>query len=106
MKIIKTKFFENQLKDLSKKYPKINKDYLFFEWKLNLEPFSDLWSWILKYRIKNSSIPVWKRWGFRIIVKVYLNNILPLLIYSKTIKENVSDIEIIQALENVLEEIN
>jgi len=105
MKFIKTKFFEKQINNLSKKYFKIKDDLSFFEDSINIEPFSNLWSWFFKYRISNSSIPVWKRWWFRIIIKVYWDKILPLLIYSKTVKENVTDIEIIKALEKVLEEL-
>jgi len=106
MKFIKTKFFEEQVKKLKNKYLKIEKDILKFENDFEIEPFSDLWWNIFKYRIRNSSIPVWKRGWFRIILKKYNNIILPLIIYSKTIKENVSDIEIIEALEKVLKEIN
>lgn len=105
MKFIKTNSFVSQLNDLSKKYPKVFLDFSYFEKNISLEPFSDLWNWIFKYRIKNSSIPVWKRWWFRIILKNYKNNILPLLIYSKNSKENVSDIEIIESLEKVISEL-
>lgn len=105
MKVIKTRFFNKQIKQLSKKYLKIEKDVLFFENNLNTEPFFDLWFGLYKYRIKNSSIPVWKRWGFRIIVKIYDDKVLPIFIYSKTQKENISEIEIIKWLEEVLKEL-
>jgi hypothetical protein len=42
MKVIKTRFFNKQIKQLSKKYLKIEKDVLFFENNLNTEPFFDL----------------------------------------------------------------
>ncbi|MDP2104059.1 MAG: type II toxin-antitoxin system RelE/ParE family toxin, partial [Candidatus Gracilibacteria bacterium] len=60
---------------------------------------------IFKYRIKNSSIPTGKRGGFRMIIKIHGDKILPILIYSKTIKENVSDNEIIHALEKIFQEL-
>ena len=105
MKIIKTNFFGSQVLDLLKKYKLLLDDLKFFEDNLDLEPFSDLWNNIFKYRIRNSSIPTWKRWWFRIIVKKYFDKIVPLIIYSKTIKENVSHKEIIIALEKVFEEL-
>ncbi len=105
MKFIKTTFFNSQVLELSKKYKNIHEDILFFENNLIIEPFSDLWNNILKYRLKNSSIPTGKRWGFRIIVKKFWDNILPILIYSKTIKENVNEKEIIFALEKILDEL-
>jgi len=36
MKFIKTKFFTKQLNGLSRKYPKTEKDFLFFEEKFDL----------------------------------------------------------------------
>jgi len=105
MKFIKTKFFTKQLNELSRKYPKTEKDFLFFEEKFDLWYFSDLWNWFFKYRLRNSSIPVWKRWWFRIIIKIYQNKVLPLIIYSKILKENVNQDEIIYALEQVLKEL-
>lgn len=105
MKIIKTDFFNSQVFELSKKYRLILEDLAYFEENFWFEPFSELWNNIYKYRIKNSSIPTWKRWWFRLIVKVFDWKILPLLIYSKTIKENVTDKEIIYALEQILIEL-
>jgi hypothetical protein len=42
MKFIKTKFFEKQINELSKKYFKIKDDFSFFEDSINIEPFSNL----------------------------------------------------------------
>lgn len=39
------------------------------------------------------------------IVKIHGDKILPVLIYSKTIKENVTDNEIIHALEKIFQEL-
>lgn len=105
MKIIKTKFFDLQVLELSKKYKLIENDLNNFEDNLDIEPFSDLGNNILKYRIKNSSIPTWKRGWFRIIVKKFQDKFLPFMIYSKTIKENVTEKEIINSLEKVFEEL-
>ncbi len=105
MKFIKTKFFDSQVLELSKKYKKLEDDLLIFENSFDWEAFSDLWDNIFKYRIRNSSIPVWKRWGFRIIIKKFWDKIVPILIYSKTMKENVSDKEIISAIEKIFEEL-
>lgn len=106
MNIIKTKYFLKQLNNLKKKFPKINNDLDNFESSINFEPFSDLWNWVYKFRLKNSSIPVWKRSWFRLLV-LFLdkNNILPLIIYSKNNTENISSYDIIRAKEEVLNEI-
>ena len=106
MNIIKTKFFLKQLENLKKKFPKVKKDIYNFESSINLEPFSDLWNWVYKFRIKNSSIPVWKRSGFRIIIlSLDKNNLIPLLVYSKNQIENVTSADIIKAKEEVLKEL-
>ncbi len=106
MKIIKTKFFDKQIEKLEKNYPKIKSDLTFFEKNLLDESyFSELWHWIYKYRLKNSSIPVWKRGWFRIILKRFWYNFIFLLIYSKTLKENVDKKEINNALKQVLKEL-
>jgi len=106
MNIIQTKFFNNQFEKLRKKYPRILNDFDIFKNNINLEPFSDLWNWVFKYRMKNSSIPTWKRWGFRIII-LFLdkNNIVPLFIYSKTEIENILSNDIIKAKEIILKEL-
>lgn len=105
MKIIKTKFFDFQVSELSKKYKFIENDLLDFENNLESEPFSDLGNNIYKYRMKNSSIPTWKRGWFRIIAKKFQDKFLPIIIYSKTIKENVTEKEIINALEKIYAEL-
>lgn len=105
MKIVKTKFFISQVKKLSNKYLNINSDLDKFYEDISNTNFTDLWSWIYKYRIANSSIPTWKRWGFRLILKKYGDKFVPLLVYSKRSKDNVSDIEIIRSIEKVLSEL-
>ena len=106
MNIIQTKFFNNQFEKLRKKFPKILNDFDVFQKNIDLEPFSDLWNWVFKYRLKNSSIPTWKRSGFRIIVlHLDKNNIIPLFIYSKNEIENKTPEEIIKGKEKLLEEL-
>jgi hypothetical protein len=105
MNIIKTKYFQNQVNNLLKNFPKLEDDLQLFEESVSLEPFSSLWNNVYKFRLKNSSIPTWKRSGFRLIVLILKDTFIPLIIYSKNFKENVSDKEIIQAKEKVLEEL-
>jgi len=54
--------------------------------------------------MKNSSIPTWKSWWFRIIllVKVELNKVIPFIIYSKNEKENITIKEILVELEKFI----
>ncbi len=106
MNIIKTHYFLKQLNNLKKKFFKIEGDLDDFESSIKSESFSDLWNWVYKFRIKNSSIPVWKRWWFRLIV-LFLdkNNCIPLLIYSKNQLENISSTDIIKSKEEVLKEL-
>jgi len=42
MNIVKTQYFLKQLLNLKKKFPKIEKDFLYFEENIKIEPFSDL----------------------------------------------------------------
>ena len=93
-KIIKTKIFINQVNKLFKKYIKINDDLKLFDSNFEFESFSDLGKGFRKYRIKNSSIPTWKRWGFRLIIREFYWMIIPITIYSKTMKTNISTKEI------------
>jgi len=104
-KLIKTKVFINQVKKLLKKYVNINYDLDNFHSNFEFELFSDLWNWFKKYRIKNSSIPTWKRWWFRLIIKELDWYIIPIIIYSKTMKENVSIIEIENTFLEILKEL-
>lgn len=107
MNIIKTNYFLKQLENLKKKFPKIQSDLDNFWNHIEKEAYSDLWNWVFKYRIRNSSIPVWKRSGFRIIV-LFLNknNCIPLIIYSKNQLENISSLMIIKAKEEILKELS
>ncbi len=106
MNIIKSTFFNKQFKKLIKKFPKLVYDLEDFKNNINLEPYSDLWNWAFKFRIKNSSIPTGKSGGFRIIVLfLNANTAIPLYIYSKTQIENILKNEILDAKAIVLEEL-
>ena len=106
MSYLETDFFMNQLAELSEKYSKVFNDYEDFKKSFNHIFSTSLWNDNYKQRVKNSSIPTWKRWGFRIIVKIIWDKIIPFLIYAKTMKENVTDEEIVDAFEFVLKDIN
>lgn len=92
--------FSKQLEDLSRKYKLISKDFENFKKTFSLDYGKNLWKWIYKFRMKNSSIPIWKSWWFRIILlaKVEENKIMPFIIYSKNEKENITLQEIIKEL--------
>ena len=96
--------FEKQLNNLSKRYKLLNDDFENFKSNFNILEWKYLWKWIYKFRMKNSSIPVWKSGWFRIILllKIEENLILPFIIYSKTDKENVTINEIIKELEKYI----
>jgi len=98
-------FFRSQLKKISKIYRFIDRDFEEFQQVCHPALGVDLGRGIYKFRCKNSSIPTGKRWGFRIIMKIVWENAIPLLIYSKTHIENISDEDIIDALEQVLKEL-
>lgn len=106
MKYVESPYFLNQLKKLSKRYLCIFDDYTYFKrnfsWKYDA---ISLYGYLYKTRIRNSSIPVWKSWGFRIILFMKDEKIVPLLIYSKTQKENVTKEEIKIALQTVFDEL-
>lgn len=105
MRFIETKFFMNQLSLLSNKYPMIYDDYE--DLKIIFDPTFSTWlgDGCYKQRSKNSSIPTWTRWGFRFIIKVLGDKALPLLVYSKTMKQNVTSKEIKEAIKVSLDEL-
>ena len=106
MKFIETKFFIKQLNELSNKYPKIYDDFHELKEMFNTNYSTHLWEWIYKERFKNSSVPIWKRWWFRFIIKVYGDIALPLLVYSKSMKSNISKEEILFALNTTIKELS
>ena len=90
--------FEKELKYLAKKYKQIKNDLTLFKNELLQNPTlgTPLVNGCYKVRVPNSSIPVGKSGGFRIItlVKIEQDKIILLSIYSKTQKENISDEEL------------
>lgn len=106
MKFIETDVFMKQLSELSEKYNKVFDDYEDMKTSFNPNFSTSLWDWFYKERIKNSSIPTWKRWWFRFIVKVFEDKAVPLIIYSKSQKENITKEEIKNVMKQIIEEIN
>lgn len=106
MRFIETNVFLQQLSELSEKYKKVFDDYEDMKMSFNPNFSTSLWDWFYKERVKNSSIPTWKRWWFRFIVKVFEDKAIPLMIYSKSHKENVTQEEIKNAMKKVIEEIS
>lgn len=104
MIFIESEIFNSQLIKLSKKYPRIKIDFNTFKNNFDLRLWKNLWKDIYKFRIWNSSIPVWKRWGFRLLLYfvVKKNKIIPILIYSKTDKETSTLEEIFDILKEIL----
>ncbi|HBB26961.1 TPA: hypothetical protein DCZ36_00500 [Candidatus Gracilibacteria bacterium] len=105
MKFIETKHLLGQIHSLNERFPKIDHDWQDFEETFSVQLGISLGEGVYKFRCKNSSIPTGKSGGFRIIVKVFENKVLPLMIYSKTDISNVSKVQIITALKKVLEEL-
>ena len=105
MKYISSTYFLSQIDILQKKYPKLSSDLEDFFEDFNPRLAIKLWKWFYKFRIKNSSIPTGKRWGYRIIIKILWDNIIPISIYSKTHRENISFDEIIDIYSEIIDEL-
>ncbi len=104
LKIVPTPEFAKQVKKLAKSYKQISNDLEALKQQLLLNPKSgtELGSKCFKVRLANSSIPTGKSGGFRVVTYYFDENdiIRLLLIYSKTEKENISDRELDEILEN------
>lgn len=107
-KVIIFNCFKKQLKKYIKKFPNIKNDLI-----SNLNNFSkknviSLWWWNYKFRLKSSDLKKWENKSFRIIIHLIEKNwlLLPISIYLKSDKENISKKEINQFLEETLKEIN
>ena len=84
--------FEKDAKKLKKKFPKIKDDLLILTNNLLLNPELGihLGENIFKIKIPNTSIPVGKSGGFRVITYYKTDNTLYLVtIYSKTEQDNI-----------------
>ena len=104
LKIVPTPEFVKQVKKLAKSYKQISNDLESLKQQLLLNPKSgiELGNKCFKIRVANSSIPTGKSGGFRVVTYYFdENNIVRLLlIYSKTEKENISDMELDDILKN------
>ena len=102
VKIIPLDSFKQDFKKLQKKYKNIKSDIkkLILELEENPKCGISLQDNCFKVRVANSSIPTGKRGGFRTIYYFLdKNNIIYLIsIYSKTQRENISDIELSKLL--------
>ena len=105
MKFIETKYFLDQLDKLSSKYHRIHEDYEDLKATFNPTFSTNLWDECYKHRFKNSTIPTWQRWWFRFIIKVLWDKALPLLVYSKTMKTDITSEELKEPIRMVLTEI-
>ena len=84
--------FEKDVKKLKKKFPKIKNDLIDLISKLSSNPEIgiNLGENIFKVRFPNSSIPIGKSGGFRIITYYKTDDVLYLVtIYSKTEQDNI-----------------
>ena len=94
--------FEKDVKQLAKKYKLIKKDLSKLIKELEVDPTLGvhLGHNIYKIRLANSSIPTGKSGGFRVITYLLDNksNLYLSAIYSKTMKENVNDDELLEIL--------
>ena len=104
LKIVPTPEFIKQVKKLAKSYKKIPDDLELLKTLLlqNHRAGTDLGNNCFKIRLANSSIPVGKSGGFR-VVTYYIdkdNTIRLLLIYTKTQKDNITDKELSEVLNN------
>jgi len=99
--------FERELKHLAKKYKKIKQDLALFKQDILKNPTqgTPLGNNCYKIRVPNSSIPAGKSGGFRVItlVKIEKNRVILLTIYSKTEKENISNSELKEILDDFCE---
>ena len=84
--------FEKDVKRLKKKFPKIKSDLIELIQNLSQNPKlgTNLGENIFKIRIPNSSIPIGKSGGFRVITYYKKDNILYLVtMYSKTEQDTI-----------------
>ncbi len=100
-----SELFIKDTKRLIKKYPLIKNDIkkLIKNLKENPKIGVSLGDDLFKIRISNSSVPTGKSGGFRVIIYLSIENnrIILMRIYSKTEKDEISDKELKEILENV-----
>ena len=98
--------FEKDVEKLKKRFPKIKKDLLNLmnELSFNPEKGVNLGDNIFKIRIPNSSIPIGKSGGFRVITYYKKDDILYFItIYSKTDQDNILTEKLKEIIKSELE---
>ncbi|OGJ52382.1 hypothetical protein A2335_03630 [Candidatus Peregrinibacteria bacterium RIFOXYB2_FULL_32_7] len=106
MQIFFSKNFKQQLKKLKKKFPNIKNDLLEKLSWLNFENEIYIGKSIYTIRIKSSDQNKGKSGGFRVYIYFYIrkNLLVPLCIYSKSDKENISENELQYYFDQTIEE--
>ena len=105
MKILFSDNFLKEAKALSKKYKLLKSDLkqVIVEIEIAKDLGVPLGLNLFKKRIKNSSIPIGKSGGFRVIIfEQFEDKIILISIFSKTEKENLSDAELSIVLQKYL----
>jgi len=107
MIVRQAKYFSNQIEKIKKRYPNIEVDVLEEVSRFNQGKVIALGHNLFKVKVKNSDIPCGKSGGYRVIIfhEKIKNTVIPLIVYSKRARENVSKKEIILSLKEVLREI-
>ena len=104
-KIIPTLEFIKNLKSLSKKYKSIKKDILDLANELEDNPTlgTSLGNNTFKIRVKNTDLNKGKSAGYRVITYCIneLKEISLVTIYSKSDKENILDLELIELIRQI-----
>ncbi len=102
-----SKYFIGQLKPLTKKYRHLKNDLISVLENFNKETSIDLGNSLYKIRIKSSDIRKGKNKSFRLIIFVWQdkNTLVPIVIYFKGDKENISKKELIYHVSIILNEI-
>lgn len=98
--------FLKEAKQLSKKYKHLKADlkHAIDEINTKNDIGISLGYNLFKKRVRNSSIPTGKSGGFRIIIyQQFQNKTVLISIYSKTEKENISDIELIELIKTYMD---
>lgn len=100
--------FKKQLKNYRKKFPSITNDVLFHLNNYEKEKATSLGLNNYKSRIKSSDLQKGKRSGFRMIIHIIKNDeiLMPIAIYLKSDKENISKKEINSALKRAVQELS
>ncbi len=91
-----TEHFKKQLKRLSKKFPHVKEDLINHLNVLDLENEIAIGNSVYKIRIKSVDLNKGKSGGFRSYLYFFVRKtlIVPLVIYSKSEKENLSEREL------------